>query len=421
MLCYTNRNDMQKRSLLFSILLIGTGAFAQDTVRFRIANDYGLVDYSNTVIINPNHLKPFFEKLYQLKKEKRGRVNILHLGDSHIQGGYLTQQVRQNFQLAFGNAGRGFVVPLRVAGTNEPYSYRSESDAKWESKRMVFPDQALPIGLSGVSIRTEEETAKLTLMINNYTDLNYGFNRITTFFYKEPRSFNLMIQDSLNQTLAFVGNFSPSNVRHTAAINLPEQYNKLNFSTLKSIQTQNRFTLFGFNLENGQPGILYHSIGVNGAKYKHYLSTDFLIEQTPALKPDLIILALGTNEALDHPYSDPKFSEQVATLIARLRQQNPDAVFIISTHPDSYKKKTKRNPGVTNVQEKLIEAAGLNQVACFDLYEAGSGKHSADAWRDAALLRDDGIHFTRAGYELQGNMFYLALIKAYNQYVSDRR
>jgi lysophospholipase L1-like esterase len=421
MLYCTNGNDMRKRNLLYSFSIISICALAQDTVRFNIANDYNLVDYANTVIINPDHLKPFFEKLYRLKKEKRGTINILHLGDSHIQGGYMTQQVRQNFQLAFGNAGRGFVVPLRVAGTNEPYSYRSESAAKWESKRMVFPDQALPIGLSGVSIRTEDENASLTLSVNNYTDLNYGFNRVTTFFFKEPRSYNLVIQDSLNQALGFVGNFSPSAVMHSASINLPGLYNKLNFSTLKSLQTQNRFTLFGFNLENGQPGILYHSIGANGAKYKHYLSTDYLIEQTPALKPDLIILALGTNEALDHPYSDPKLSEQISTLITRLKQQNPGAVFIISTHPDTYKKKTKRNPGIENVQEKLIEAVGIHKVACFDLYKAGGGKHSADDWKEASLLRDDGVHFTRAGYELQANMFYLAFIKAYNQYVSDRR
>jgi lysophospholipase L1-like esterase len=421
MLYCTNENDMLKRSLLFSFLITNIWAFAQDTVRFSIANDYGLVDYAKTTITNTEHLKPLFEKLHQLKKEKRGTINILHLGDSHIQGGYMTQQVRQNFQLEFGNAGRGFVVPLRVAGTNEPYSYRTESTAKWESKRMVFPDQPLPIGLGGVSIRTEDENTRLTLSVNNYTDLNYGFNRVTTFFFKEPRSFNLMIQDSLNQTLAFVGNFSPSGVMHSATVNLPVFYNKLNFNILKSLQTQNRFTIFGFNLENGQPGILYHSIGVNGAKYKHYLTTDYLIDQTPALKPDLIILALGTNEALDHPYSDPKLGEQVKTLIEQLKRYNPNAVFLISVHPDTFKKKTKRNPGVQTIREKLIEAAVSNKVAYFDLYSAGGGKHSADTWTEAKLLREDGVHFTRAGYELQGNMFYLAFIKAYNQYVSDRR
>jgi lysophospholipase L1-like esterase len=412
---------MPKRNLLFSFCLIGAGLLAQDTVRFNVANDYGLVDYSKTHITNPNYLKPFFEKLYKLKQEKKGTINILHIGDSHIQGGYLTHQIRTNFQLEFGNAGRGFVMPARVAGTNEPYSYRTESTAKWESKRMVFPDQPLPIGLGGITIRTEDENASLTLTVNNYPQLNYGSNRVTTFFQKEPRSFHLAIQDSLNQQLAFVGNFSASNFLHSATVNLPTLYNKLKFSALKSIQIQNRLTLFGFNLENGQPGILYHSMGVNGAKYKHYLTTDYYVEQTSALKPDLIVLALGTNEALDHPYTDPKLSEQVTTLIQKLKQQNPNAVFVMATHPDSYKKKTKRNPGVITVHDTLVATAEALRISYFDLYESGGGKHSSDKWKEAALLRDDGVHFTRAGYELQGNIFYLSLIKAYNQYVSHRR
>ena len=412
---------MPKQSLLFSFCLIGLGVLAQDTVRFKIVTDYALVDYSKTIITNAEHLKPFFEKLYKLKQEKKGTLSILHLGDSHVQGGYNTQQLRTNFQLEFGNAGRGFVMPARVAGTNEPYSYKTESTSKWESKRMVFPDQPLPIGLGGITIRTEDEKATLSLTVFNYTNLNYGFNRVTTFFLKEPRSYHLSIEDTLHQQLAYVGNFSASNFIHSASVNLPTVYNKLNFNALKSIQTQNRFTLFGFNLENGQPGILYHSMGVNGAKYKHYLSTDFYLEQAATLKPDLIVIALGTNEALDHPYSDPKFSEQVKTLIQQLKRYNPSATFVISTHPDSYKKKTKRNPGVATIHEKLLDAVAENNVACFDLYEAAGGKHAADKWQEAGLLRDDGVHFTRAGYELQGNMFYLALIKAYNQYVSDRR
>jgi lysophospholipase L1-like esterase len=412
---------MQKRSLFFSFLFFSLCLNAQDTVRFSMANDYGLVDYSKTIISNPDHLKPLFEKLYRLKKEKKGTINILHMGDSHVQGGYNTQQIRQNFQLEFGNAGRGFVMPARVAGTNEPYSYKTESEAKWESKRMVFPDQPLPIGLGGISIRTEDENASLKFSIYDYPNLKYGFNRVTAFFQKEPRSFNLAIRDTLNQTLAFAGTFSTSSVIHSATVALPGLYNKVYINTLKSIAAQNRFTFFGLNLENGNSGILYHSMGVNGAKYKHYLTTDFYLEQTAALKPELIVLALGTNEALDHPYSDPKFSEQVTSLVQQLKKQNPNAVFLISIHPDSYKKKTKFNPGVDNVREKLIQAATSNNVAYFDLYEASGGKHSADKWKEAVLLRDDGVHFTRAGYELQGNMFYLALIKAYNQYVSDRR
>lgn len=411
---------MQRNLLIsFSILLIGP-VFSQDTIRFSIAKDYGLVDYVQNSIANPHQLNSLFEKLFQLKKEKKGTVNILHIGDSHIQADYLTQQVRQNFQREFGNSGRGFVMPLRVAKTNEPHNYISQSESKWESKRMVFPEQPLPIGLGGVTIRSDEDSATLKITLKNFPEYNYGFNKVTAFVLQEPRSFHVMVKDSLHRALAYFGNFSVSPAIHSATVALPYVSNSILFQSIKSMPQQNRVTYFGFNFENGSPGVLYHSMGVNGAKYKHYASADIYAEQIKALEPDLIILALGTNEALDHPYSDPKFTQYIDDVVQKLKSHNPNAEYIISIHPDSFKKKTKRNPGVANIREKLIEYATENKLAYFDLFQAGGGSHSAGQWREAELLRDDGVHFTRAGYELQGNMFYLALMKAYNQYVSNR-
>jgi len=413
---------MLKLSLYFSILLVLPKlALAQDTIQFSIPTDLGLVNYSENKIINPGYLQPFFKKLYQLKKEKKGTVNILHIGDSHIQADYITHQLRQNFQLEFGNAGRGFVFPDKVAQTNEPANYVSQSTGKWELKRVVFPDQPLPIGLGGITIRSTDENAMVKISIKNYPELNYEFNRVTTFFLKESKSYNISVKDSLNRDLAFLGNFSSSYFVNSATVTLPYLTNNISFKSFKSLPTQERVTYFGFSFVNGNPGILYHAIGVNGAKYKHYLAAEYFAEQTKALNPDLIVLSLGTNEALDHPYSDPKFTEYVDDLIKKLKAQNPNALFVIATHPDSFKKKNKRNPGIATIRKKLLEYAENSQIACFDLYEAGGGNHSADNWKKAELLREDGVHFTRKGYELQGNMFYLALIKAYNQYVSNGR
>jgi lysophospholipase L1-like esterase len=416
-----NNNDMRKPSLLFSLCVLTSVAFSQNEIQFAIANDSSLVNYDQTKISNAQSLYPFFEKLYQLKKAKNTAVNILHIGDSHIQADYQTHQVRQNFQREFGNAGRGLLVPLRVAQTNEPWTYTSQSETKWESKRIVFPDQPLPIGLGGVTVRSNEVGALLKIKTKNYPGLNYEFNKVTAIFQKENRSYHIALQDSLGRNLAFIGDFSPSDNKNSATIMLANPGNALSFKSVKSLDYQDRVTYYGFNFENSNPGILYHSIGVNGAKYKHYASAPAFGEQTSILKPDLIVLALGTNEALDHPYSDPKFLEYVDGLIKQLKTHNPSAVILISIHPDSFRRKNKRNPGVLAVREKLIEYADREKITYFDLFEAGGGKEFAEQWRDKELLRPDGVHFTRAGYELQGNMFYLALIKAYNLYVSDKR
>ena len=40
-------------------------------------------------------------------------VAMVHIGDSHVQAGFLTEAVRLPLQRRFGDAGRGLVVPLK--------------------------------------------------------------------------------------------------------------------------------------------------------------------------------------------------------------------------------------------------------------------------------------------------------------------
>src|SRR3989304_5586774 len=51
-------------------------------------------------------LRSFYEKLYQLKTTGKGKVNVAHIGDSHIQADFFSGVVRQHFHLDFENAGR---------------------------------------------------------------------------------------------------------------------------------------------------------------------------------------------------------------------------------------------------------------------------------------------------------------------------
>jgi lysophospholipase L1-like esterase len=179
-------------------------------------------------------------------------------------------------------------------------------------------------------------------------------------------------------------------------------------------------TIFGMSLENGKSGILYHAIGVNGAKYAHYNAAMFFTQQVTALKPELIIISLGTNESIDFPNIDTNFSQHVDKLITSLRESNPKTRFILVTPQEIFKKRAKANPGTLKIREQIIHYAVENGLAFWDMYKALGGEHSAEAWKQRELLRPDGIHLTRDGYEYQGNLFYQALMKGYNKYVQLR-
>jgi hypothetical protein len=99
----------------FLMLLLGISffGFAQDTLLVPIDSvevDLPVVDsievtFTGNDIHNPNALLAFYEKMYQLEQSKSGKINIVHIGDSHIQADLFTAKIRTQFQKVYGNGG----------------------------------------------------------------------------------------------------------------------------------------------------------------------------------------------------------------------------------------------------------------------------------------------------------------------------
>lgn len=68
------------------------------------ARNLNFLEADKAVIQHHEELKSFFRKLSLLKTQNKGTVNIVHLGDSHIQAGYFSGIVRRGLQQYFGNA-----------------------------------------------------------------------------------------------------------------------------------------------------------------------------------------------------------------------------------------------------------------------------------------------------------------------------
>ncbi|MBL0742839.1 GDSL-type esterase/lipase family protein [Chryseolinea lacunae] len=403
----------------FTLLLLAVGqlTLAQAPLKFTFRT-YDLADDSTNFIQNADYLEPFFEALVQLKTTGRGKINIIHLGDSHIQADFLTDVVRRNFQRDFGNAGRGLIVPGRVAGTNEPNNFRTSVTTPWKSKRAIYPEQPMPIGIGGITISTDETETRLSIKVDNTLN-DYSFNSVSLFFQKDPSSYSFSVKDTQGQELGISGPYEVGTT-HFSRIEFQNCVDQVFIQPVKSNDDQRQATLYGISLENGNDGVLYHAIGVNGAKYKHYNAAKYFVKQTPALAPNLFIISLGTNESADYPYLDPTFTYHLEKLVQSLKEENPQAKFILVTPPEAFRKKVKPNPAIEKIRQQIIQYAVENGFAFWDMYKVVGGKQAATAWRAQGLLRPDGIHFTKEGYEYQGNLIYEAFIKTYNRYVGLR-
>lgn len=381
---------------------------------------YPFVHSDRNEIVGAHVLDSLFQKMYLQRTEHNQRIHILQIGDSHIQADFSSAQVRANIQADFGNAGRGVVVPLRVAKSNEPFNYKITSNVVCTSKRCVFVDDPMPIGIGGVTIQSFSDSINFHIKTFDYPPVNYGFNKVTLFYRKDSASYNFVVEDSLGKNLGTINASGNSAYPNTSVVQLPQLTNDIVIKAQKANEAQTNAMIFGLNLENDSAGVIYSAVGVNGAEAFQYARAKYFAEQTAAIQPQLIVISLGTNEAQRRPFDKELMQCRLDSLVKELREANPKTPIILATPPDSYFHKKYYNPSVAAIHTVIVDYAKENHLAVWDLFSATGGFKSCYQWKRYGLMRSDGIHFTRAGYELQGNLFYEALIKAYNNYVTHR-
>ena len=164
-----------------------------------------------------------------------------------------------------------------------------------------------------------------------------------------------------------------------------------------------------------------------GSQLAQFARTDdaVLAEELKAYKPDLIVLAFGTNEGFA-PRFDPVAYEAILRLqIARLRRLSDDAPMLLLGAPDALSRQPALRanapgdavdcepaqsgagaraplfapPGlaaVRRIQRKIAAELGL---AWWDWQAEMGGPCTALSWvkRDMPLMRGDYVHFNTAG------------------------
>ena len=223
----------------------------------------------------------------------------------------------------------------------------------------------------------------------------------------------------MGKSVGYIANDSIQKHPFTTSVYLSNPLNYLTFQAVKSNTRQNNAMIYGVYLVNCNPGIIYNTIGVNGAKYQHYSKAIYFSEQSRMLHPDLIILSMGTNEAYAIDFSQEDFYADILLLFKKLKSENPNASFLLTTPACSYRKKIP-NPRLALAAKTIIRFAKENNLSYWDLQGVTGGDNSAYNWRKNHLLRPDGVHYQREGYELQGTLFYNAFLNSYRSYVANR-
>ncbi len=402
----------KKISLLIGILIFSfafnSKAEEIDINVMQLPKKYTFPDGTENKITDEYQtLFPFWEMLRNDSAGKQTVQIITHIGDSHIQADFETSVLRRLFQSTFGNAGRGVIAPYRLAKTNEPLNYKIFSTEEWNGRRCVTQG-CLPVGLTGLVVQNMDSLTEINIENKDNDPL---FNEVI-LYYDTDKSYSLLADTGLLDKNEILSPFSER-------LLLKNPVSGLNFQFFSEELKDTRF--YGMDLRNGNSGVLYNAIGINGAHYYDYTSDTLFFRQLSILQSDLYIISLGTNEAYAKQFSKEKFVSEIDRMIQSIREMSPQAMIVLTTPAEGWirtrvKKKRVRttNSMVEKISKTIVDYAKENRIAYWDLYTITGGTGSAKAWSKNGLYAKDGIHFTREGYEYQGELLFEAL---YNEYL----
>ncbi|MBB1151239.1 LysM peptidoglycan-binding domain-containing protein [Myroides sp. NP-2] len=458
------------------LFLCSLGVFAQKTKddqalnEVLTPNDSVNTPYKN-VIYYPEQLKHFFHSLKELSEGKRKKVNIVHIGDSHIQADFFSGRVRNLIQEQFGNGGLGFTFPYQLARTNSNNFVRYSSNSSWENRRNIFPVNGAKVGLSGIALTSSAKDAVIKVDLR---DSKYAFTKVKLFTPSDDLVYSIGTAD---KELNFTSTVTKSNshkikageslssiaqkynttvtrlkhlnklksaniqagktilvpgkkVEHTAIAASsfqPVKYEKAkNFYAFDFPDATEQFYLYaatqadqydlnGLVLENDQAGIVYHTIGVNGARYSDYNKYPLFFSQLEGLEADLIIISLGTNEAFDR-MNEESFKVEMNRFLKEVKERNPQVSILITSPPPSYFSKGVPNTVATALTNEIIINGIDQQYAIWDMYYNLGGTLGLPYLVDEQMLSKDLVHYTIKGYEYTGTLFYEGLMEVYQNY-----
>lgn len=186
-----------------------------------------------------------------------------------------------------------------------------------------------------------------------------------------------------------------------------------------------RFTLTGILTESNNPGITYTGVGINGAKVHDYFEEvcPLLEKQLAYYKPDLVIFAIGINDANVQHFNDKQFKDDYDKLIARIKNVNPNVAIIFETNNDMYRKVKKKryvqHPNGDVARKAFFALADKHKAGVWDKFSIMGGLGSMAKWEKADLAKADKVHFKLSGYNLLGDLFYKAIIQSYQEHIAN--
>ena len=359
----------------------------------------------------------FHNKMRKIISQKKGKLNLYHIGGSHLQADIYTHDIRTYLQTRWeGVTGeRGWVFPFDLAKTNNPGNYEFSSPNTWVPYRSVVQKPGkvnVDYGILGYVVTCSDSAITI----------KFKHDRTTI----KPQIKHLRIYHNIGEFPYWIHLGENEILKERITNNLEEGYsdiyftdpiNDLNIQFCRIYESAPELEIYGFLMMNDEPGFSYTSIGVNGAGLYTYIDNIRFEEQLKSYPPDFFAYSVGTNDG-NVPYDEFKpeiYKSNLEKMMQMALRANPNCALLLTVPNDSYYKRRYLNKNIERERTVIIELAKEYSMAVWDLYGVMGGLGSSKTWELNGLMRSDLIHFTHSGYHFKGELYIDSLLKFIDQ------
>jgi hypothetical protein len=357
-------------------------------------------------------LDHFYAALWSTERgEPHAVTRVLHYGDSPTTADMITGDTRQLLQKRFGDAGHGFTLIGKPWAWYEhrgvqlsSQGWQMDPGTRWDLRNGWF-------GLGGVVFSGQTGAySRVTLRDPNQT-------RLEVWYLRQPGGGTIAISSG-EEAIGEISTEAPARAAGFARFEL-----KLGTGTLE-FRGEGRVRIFGITLEKPRDGVVYDSIGLNGASVSVpaiIFSESHWAEELRHRNPDLVILNYGTNESSFAAFLTKEYEKELREAIRRVRAALPDASILVMSPMDRGQRnggEIETLPTIPRIVDIQRRVAGELGCGFFNTFEVMGGEGTMARWYDSQppLVSADFIHPTPGGARLIAVAFVKELVNGLNRY-----
>ncbi|MEW6195929.1 MAG: hypothetical protein AB1521_12335 [Bacteroidota bacterium] len=361
---------------------------------------------------NINQLKVFFDAL----KNSGGKViRIAHYGDSLIQGDVISEYLRDRFQKKFSGKGAGYLAiisnDIKIRNTTK-HTYSDD----WNYVAITTRNpERLPFGIGG-SVAVPKYGSWVKYQATQYLSSTNSFDLIKIYYSHADES----------STIEYVINEKTSKkIKLKSGVNVQELILELDKNStsveIKFISGKIPY-LYSVSLESGN-GIYLDNFAMPGNTGSSLLDIpkNVISDFNKYNEYRLVVLNYGANVSSPNKGIYTLYENKMVTLIEEFKKLFPKAGFLLVGVGDKTMKKGNNfitNPDVPLLLESQKRIVAKTNIAFWNLWEAMGGNNSMNEWVNAKppMALKDFAHFTPIGGARVAELFFDAIIDAYNKF-----